>query len=136
MGILAEQVDHVIGVDTHRDSNSAVIVAAGTGAVVLGNTVSADAFGHKRLLRFARQHADGRRVWAIESSGSYGSGLATFRSRMASGSLRSSVPSGQRVAAARSPTSLTLSVPPVRRSPVSTLPNPVAAATARPSASC
>jgi transposase len=78
MGILAEQVDHVIGVDTHRDSHSAAIVAAGTGTVVLDRTVSADAFGHKRLLRFAELHAKGRRVWAIESSGSFGSGLATF----------------------------------------------------------
>lgn len=78
MGILAEQVDHVIGVDTHRDSHSASIVATGTGAVVLGRTVSADAFGHKRLLRFAKLHAKGRRAWAIESSGSFGSGLATF----------------------------------------------------------
>lgn len=78
MGILAEQVDHVIGVDTHRDSHSAAIVAAVTGAVVEDRTVSADAFGHTRLLRFAKLHAKGRRVWAIESSGSYGSGLTTF----------------------------------------------------------
>jgi transposase len=78
MGILAEQADHVIGVDTHRDSHSAAIVAAVTGAVVEDRTVSADAFGHKRLLRFAKLHAKGRRVWAIESSGSYGSGLTTF----------------------------------------------------------
>jgi len=78
MGILAEQVDHVIGVDTHRDSHSAAIVAAGTGAAVIGRTVPADAFGYKRLLRFAKLHATSRRVWAIESSGSFGSGLATF----------------------------------------------------------
>ena len=71
MGILAERVDHVIGVDTHRDSHSAAIVTAVTGAVVEDRTVSADAFGHKRLLRFAKLHAKGRRVWAIESSGSY-----------------------------------------------------------------
>lgn len=78
MGILAEQVDHVIGVDTHRDSHSAAIVTAVTGAVVEDRTVAADAFGHKRLLRFAKLHAKGRRVWAIESSGSYGSGLTTL----------------------------------------------------------
>ena len=59
MGILAEQVDHVIGVDTHRDSHSAAIIAAVTGAVVEDRTVSADAFGHKRLLRFAELHATG-----------------------------------------------------------------------------
>jgi transposase len=78
MSILAEQVDHVIGVDTHRDSHSAAIVTAVTGAVVGDRSVSADAFGHKRLLRFAKLYAKGRRVWAIESSGSYGSGLTTF----------------------------------------------------------
>jgi len=78
MGMLADQVDHVIGVDTHRDSHSAAIVAAGTGAVLLDRTVPADAFGYKRLLRFVKLHATGRRVWAIESSGSFGSGLTTF----------------------------------------------------------
>lgn len=78
MGILAEQVDHVIGVDTHRDSHSAAILAANTGAVLIDRTVSADAFGYKRLLRFGQQHGKGRRVWAIESSGSFGSGLTTF----------------------------------------------------------
>ncbi len=78
MGMLAERVDHVIGVDTHRDSHSAAIVVACTGQVLIDRTIAADAFGYKRLLRFARMHATGRRVWAIESSGSYGSGLATF----------------------------------------------------------
>jgi transposase len=78
MGILAEQADHVIGVDTHRDSHSAAIVDAVTGAVAIARSVSADAFGHKRLLQFAKLHATSRRVWAIESSGSYGAGLATF----------------------------------------------------------
>ncbi len=78
MGILADQVDHVIGVDTHRDSHSAAIVTASTGAVVLDHTVPADAFGYKRLLRFGKLHAKGRRAWAIESSGSFGSGLSTF----------------------------------------------------------
>src|SRR4029453_2551011 len=33
---------------------------------------------YKRRLRFARQHARGRRVWAIESSGSFGAGLTAF----------------------------------------------------------
>jgi transposase len=78
MGMLAERVDHVIGVDTHRDSHSAAIVVARTGEVLIGRTIGADAFGYKRLLRFARTHATGRRVWAIESSGSYGSGLTSF----------------------------------------------------------
>jgi transposase len=78
MGMLAEHADHVVGVDTHRDAHSAAAVATGTGTVTAQTTVAADAFGYKRLLRFARRHARGRRVWAIESSGSFGAGLTTF----------------------------------------------------------
>jgi hypothetical protein len=78
MGMLAERADHVIGVDTHRDAHSAAAVATGTGSVIAQTTVAADAFGYKRLLRFARRHARTRRVWAIESSGSFGAGLTTF----------------------------------------------------------
>src|SRR4051794_22662783 len=78
MGMLAEQADYVVGVDTHRDAHSAAAIAVSTGALLGQATVAADAFGYKRLLRFARQHTKARRVWAIESSGSFGSGLATF----------------------------------------------------------
>jgi len=78
MGMLAERADHVIGVDTHRDSHAAAAIAARSGAVNATTTIAADAFGYKRLLRFARKHAAGRRVWAIESSGSFGSGLTSF----------------------------------------------------------
>jgi transposase len=78
MGMLAEHADHVIGVDTHRDAHSAAVVATRTGTVTAQTTVAADAFGYKRLLRFARRHARAGRVWALESSGSFGAGLATF----------------------------------------------------------
>jgi len=78
MGMLAEHADHVIGVDTHRDAHSAAAIATRTGSVAAQMTVAADAFGYKRLLRFARRHATGQRVWAIESSGSFGAGLTTF----------------------------------------------------------
>ena len=76
--MLADQVDHVIGVDTHRDLHAAAIVAALSGALELETTIVANPIGYKQLVRFARQHARGRRVWAIESSGSFGAGLATF----------------------------------------------------------
>jgi transposase len=77
MGILAERVDHVIGVDTHRDSHSAAVCNP-TGAVTAEVTLAADALGYKRLLRFAHEHAPARRVWAIESTGSFGAGLTSF----------------------------------------------------------
>jgi transposase len=75
--MLADQIDHVIGVDTHKDSHSAAVVNP-TGAVVANRTVPADAFGYKRIHRFALEHAPGRRVWAIEGTGSFGSGLTTY----------------------------------------------------------
>jgi transposase len=77
MGMLADRVDHVIGVDTHRDSHS-VAVCNPSGAVMAEVTVAADAFGYKRLLRFASERAHGRRVWAVEGTGSFGAGLTSF----------------------------------------------------------
>ncbi len=77
MGMLADRVDHVIGVDTHRDSHSAAVCNP-SGAVTGETTVAADAFGYKRLLRFAGEQARGRRVWAIEGTGSFGAGLTSF----------------------------------------------------------
>src|SRR6266581_5188664 len=77
MGMLTERVDHVIGVDTHRDSHSAAVCNP-SGAVSAQATLAADAFGYKRLLRFAGEQAEGRRVWAIEGTGSFGAGLTTF----------------------------------------------------------
>jgi transposase len=77
MGMLADRVDYVIGVDTHRDSHS-VAVCSPSGAVSAETTVAADAFGYKRLLRFAAEQAQGRRVWAIEGTGSFGAGLTSY----------------------------------------------------------
>src|SRR5690242_15403959 len=67
--MLSGQVDYVIGVDTHRDTNSAAIVEAATGAVIDHFQGSTDATGYKRVLAFAVTHAPGRRVWAIEGTG-------------------------------------------------------------------
>ena len=78
MSMLAERVDHVIGVDTHRDAHTAAVLDAATGAVLAVRDCPANPVAFKRLLRFARLHAESRRVWAIESSGSYGSSLTVF----------------------------------------------------------
>ena len=79
--MLADQADHVLGIDTHRDSHSAAILAADT-AVVQGQiTVAANERGYRRLLRFARENAPGRRAWAVEGTGSYGAGLTVFLQR-------------------------------------------------------
>lgn len=77
MGMLADRVDHVIGVDTHRDAHTAAVVTP-SGAVAAQATVVADEGGYRGLLRFACAQASGRRVWAIEGTGSFGAGLTTF----------------------------------------------------------
>ena len=76
--MLAEQVDYVVGVDTHRDQHTLAVVAAPSGAVVAQRSVAADARGYREALRFAAVHAAGRRVWAIEGSGHYGAGFTRF----------------------------------------------------------
>jgi transposase len=75
--MLADQVDHVIGIDTHRDQH-AVAVCNTAGGVVAEVVVAADVFGYRRLLRCAAEVAPGRRVWAIEGTGSFGAGLTAF----------------------------------------------------------
>jgi hypothetical protein len=74
--MLTDKVDFVIGDDTHRDSHTAAVVTAAGGAVER-ITVATDAFGFRKLDAFARTHAPGRRVWAIEGTGSFGAGLTT-----------------------------------------------------------
>ena len=77
MAMLADLVELVIGVDTHKDTHTAAVVTAATGAVVTQATVPATPAGYRQLLRLAGQQP-GQRVWAIESTGGYGAGLTRF----------------------------------------------------------
>jgi transposase len=76
--MLADELDYLLGVDTHRDEHVLVVVTAPTGAVVAGAAAPASARGYRELLRVAEPYAAGRRAWAIEGTGSYGAGLARF----------------------------------------------------------
>jgi hypothetical protein len=62
VGMLAELVDYVVGVDTHRGTHSATVAAARSGAVDADVTIAANPIGYKRALRFAGHHAAGPRV--------------------------------------------------------------------------
>jgi transposase len=75
--MLAEHVDGVIGVDTHRDTLTAAALT-NLGGVLGQTTTNADAAGYQQLLDFALLHLPGRRCWAIEGAGSFGAGLAVF----------------------------------------------------------
>lgn len=74
--MLADELDYVVGVDTHRDRHAVAIVDAHTGAVIAETTTAANARGYADAVRFANQHAPGDRLWAIEGTGHYGAGLA------------------------------------------------------------
>jgi hypothetical protein len=54
----ADEVDYVIGVDTHRDQNTLVVVVAPVGGAVVAQTVvRASAGGYADAVRFAERHA-------------------------------------------------------------------------------
>jgi transposase len=77
--MLADKVDRVecvVGVDTHRDAHTLVVVD-GTGRVRSEAVVSANRAGYAEALVVADRHALVR-VWAVEGTGSYGAGLVRF----------------------------------------------------------
>jgi transposase len=76
--MLADEVDYVIGVDTHRDQHTLAVVVAPTGAVLAQMVVRATGRGYAQALRFAESHAGGVRAWAIEGAGHYGAGLTRY----------------------------------------------------------
>src|SRR5438270_8565899 len=72
--MLTEQLDVVIGVDTHKHTHTAAAVAS-TGAVLEHVTVAADPNGYRQLVAFGRRN--GAALWAVEGTGSFGAGLTT-----------------------------------------------------------
>jgi len=74
--MLAELIDGVIGVDTHRDTHHAEI-AHPTGATIATCSITNDSAGYAHLLAWASEHAPGSRLaMCIEGTRSYGAGLA------------------------------------------------------------
>jgi hypothetical protein len=74
--MLAELVDAVIGVDTHRDTHE-VEIAHPTGTPIATIKISNDSAGYTDLLAWICQHAPGSRLAvSIEGTRSYGVGLA------------------------------------------------------------
>jgi transposase len=75
MPSLAEQVDVVIGVDTHKHTHTAAVVASGDLAVLETVTVPATPEGYQRLWQLG---LGSRRAWSVEGTASYGAGLTRF----------------------------------------------------------
>ena len=76
--MLADEDDYIVGVDPHRDVHALAVVEAHTGAVVLEAAIAASTAGYRHALELADSHAAGRRAFAVEGSGSFGSGLTRF----------------------------------------------------------
>jgi transposase len=73
---LAERLDAVVGVDTHRDTHQ-VEIALPSGTPIATLTISNDSRGFAQLLAWIVDHAPGPRLAvAIEGTRSYGVGLA------------------------------------------------------------
>src|SRR5262245_49644996 len=64
-GMLADELDYVVGVDSHRDRHALAIVHAATGAVLFEVQVTAGERGYALALRLGEREACGRRAWAI-----------------------------------------------------------------------
>jgi transposase len=77
MAMLADSVEVVIGVDTHKHTHTAAVLAAATGPSLASLTVATTPDGDQQLLELADQHHR-QRVWAIEGTGGYGAGLTRF----------------------------------------------------------
>jgi hypothetical protein len=69
--MLADELDSVIGVDTHRDAHALVVLAARSSGMVAEAQVVATASGYAAALALAEGCAAARRAWAIEASGCY-----------------------------------------------------------------
>jgi hypothetical protein len=112
--MLAEFVDGVIGVDTHRDTLAAAALSS-VGGVLAQTAVPADAAGYQALLGFADAYLPGRRCWAIEGAGSYGAAWRPCSAVRVSRWWRPADPSGRRGAAAPRPMPSMRSAPPATR---------------------
>lgn len=75
MVMLAEHYDYVVGGDPDRDTVDLAVLDTATGGVRGHIADRTDQAGYARLLSWAQQRAPGRRVWALEGTGSFAAGL-------------------------------------------------------------
>ncbi len=81
--MLAELVDHVIGIDPDRDWITAAVLDANTTGIVATAKFAANNDGYDEAVEWADTHTTaGDRSWVVEGSGSYGRGLTAALSRV------------------------------------------------------
>ena len=81
--MLAELVDHVIGIDPDKDWITAAIVEANTTRVVDTARFKTDREGYSQAISWAEDHTTaGERAWVIEGAASFGRGLTVALSKV------------------------------------------------------
>lgn len=81
--MLAELVDHVIGIDPDRDWITAAVVDARTTGVVATERFPADSAGYDEAICWTEEFTvAGERAWAVEGTASYGRGLTAALARV------------------------------------------------------
>ncbi|MDI9915432.1 IS110 family transposase [Rhodococcus sp. IEGM 1379] len=80
MSIVADEYDHVIGVDTHARTHTYAILEAATGRLMVSGTFPTTPGGMSRAISWVQCHAGGSVLAAVEGTGSYG---ATLTRRLA-----------------------------------------------------
>ena len=76
--MLAEIVEHVIGIDPDRDSVTASVVKATTGGEQASAKFETTRRGYEQLVAWAGGYTDATtRAWAVEGAGSYGAGVCS-----------------------------------------------------------
>jgi transposase len=78
MAIVAEQFDHVVGVDTHARSHTYCIVRCRTGAVVDAATFPTSKTGLARAMNWVQDRAGGELLAAVEGTSSYGTSVTAM----------------------------------------------------------
>jgi len=82
--MLAEFVDHVIGVDPDRDRFTVSLIVAVSGGEVASEEFAATRRGYSEAVEWADTYSAAEsRAWVLEGAGSYGSGLCQTLSREA-----------------------------------------------------
>lgn len=81
MSTLADHVDVVVGVDTHKHTHTAALVAP-SGAEMQSLTIPTTKKGYEQLVALVEAWPQQRRAWAIEGTSSYGTGLCRALRRL------------------------------------------------------
>ena len=75
MSIVAEIVEHVVGIDTHARTHTYCVVHARTGAVINTATFPTSKSGNARAISWITRRCPDRVLAAVEGTSSYGAGI-------------------------------------------------------------